>query len=83
MTDNLENIYELTPLQQGLLIETLSKPDSDAYTIQFILTLDATQLDLNAWQYAWQKVLDRHAILRSAFYWQDLDKPVQVVLQEV
>ena len=41
MQDNLENIYELTPLQQGLLIETLSKPDSDAYTIQFILTLDA------------------------------------------
>ena len=55
MSDNLENIYELTPLQQGLLIETLSKPDTDAYTIQFILTLDAAQLDVSAWQRAWLK----------------------------
>lgn len=83
MQDNLENIYELTPLQQGLLIETLSKPDTDAYTIQFILTLDASQLNVAAWQRAWQTVLDRHAVLRSAFYWQDLDKPVQVVLRDV
>ena len=83
MSDNLENIYELTPLQQGLLIETLSKPDTDAYIIQFILTLDAALLDVSAWQRAWQAVLDRHAVLRSAFYWQDLDKPVQVVLRDV
>lgn len=83
MQDNLENIYELTPLQQGLLIETLSKPDTDAYTIQFILTLDAAQLNGAAWQRAWQAVLGRHAVLRSAFYWQDLDKPVQVVLRDV
>ena len=53
MQDNLENIYELTPLQQGLLIETLSKPDSDAYTIQFILTLDAAKLDEAAFRKAW------------------------------
>lgn len=83
MQDNLENIYELTPLQQGLLIETLSKPDKDAYIIQFILTLDATKLDETALYQAWQKVMQRHAVLRSAFYWQDLDKPVQVVLRAV
>lgn len=83
MQDNLENIYELTPLQQGLLIETLSKPGSDAYTIQFILTLDAAKLDEAAFRQAWQTVLGRHAVLRSAFYWQDLDKPVQVALLDV
>lgn len=83
MQDNVENIYELTPLQQGLLVETLTKPASDAYIIQFVLNLETACLDVLALKRAWQRVLNRHAMLRSEFYWEDMEKPVQVVLRTV
>lgn len=79
---NIEDIYELSPLQQGMLFHTLLVPNSGVYFEQFCYTLQ-TQLDVSAFNKAWQRVLDRHPILRTSFYWENLDKPYQVVYRQV
>ncbi|KAB8315454.1 non-ribosomal peptide synthetase [Tolypothrix campylonemoides VB511288] len=79
---NIEDIYELSPLQQGMLFHTLVVPHSGVYFEQFCYALQ-TQLDVPAFKKAWQRVLDRHPILRTSFYWENLDKPYQVVYKEV
>jgi amino acid adenylation domain-containing protein len=79
--ENLEDIYELSPMQQGLLFHTLYAPESGMYFEQYSWTV---QGDFNAlaFKQAWQQVIDRHPILRTAFFWQDLEKPYQVVYRQ-
>ncbi|MEH2072610.1 MAG: MupA/Atu3671 family FMN-dependent luciferase-like monooxygenase [Nostoc sp.] len=79
---NIEDIYELSPLQQGMLFHTLVAPDSGVYFEQFCYSLK-TQIDVPAFEKAWQRVLNRHPILRTSFYWENLDKPYQVVYRQV
>lgn len=80
--DNLEDIYELSPLQQGLLFHTIYAPQSGVYFEQFSWTLKG-DLNATALRQAWQRVVDRHSILRTAFYWQELEKPYQVVYGQI
>jgi amino acid adenylation domain-containing protein/non-ribosomal peptide synthase protein (TIGR01720 family)/FkbM family methyltransferase len=74
----VEDIYPLVPLQQGMLFHTLYAPESGAYFKQIIFTLRG-DLDIPAFQRAWQHLADRHASLRTAFVWEGLATPVQVV----
>ena len=80
--ENIEDIYELSPMQHGLLFHTLAAPNSGVYFEQLSCTLQGN-LDIAAFKRAWQKVVERHPILRTAFYWQDLDRPYQVVYRQV
>jgi hypothetical protein len=76
---NIEDIYELSPMQQGLLFHTLLAPHTAEYFEQISCTLGGDALDVPAWKRAWQEVVNRHPVLRTAFYWEELEKPVQVV----
>ncbi|MBD2494910.1 non-ribosomal peptide synthetase [Nostoc sp. FACHB-280] len=80
--NNIEDIYELSPMQQGMLFHKLAAPDSVVYFEQNYFTLQ-TPINIPAFQKAWQRVVDRHPILRTAFYWENLDKPYQVVYKQV
>ena len=75
--ENIEAVYELSPLQQGILLHTLAEPQSGMYVQQFSWTIRGV-LDVPALERAWQLVVHRHAILRTSFHWEGLDKPVQV-----
>src|SRR5262245_52237690 len=75
---NIEDVYELSPLQQGMLFHTLRNPDSSMYFHQVVYTLQGS-LDLHAFQQAWRKTVERHATLRTSFHWENLEKPLQVV----
>ncbi len=79
---NVEDIYPLSPLQQGMLFHTLLTPDSGVYVNQCSCTLHG-ELDQELFRQTWQKVIERHPILRTAFLWEGLDEPVQVVRQQV
>ena len=76
--DLIEDIYPLSPLQQGILFHTLYAPRSGMYFQQWDCTLRGT-VDLQAWQRAWQEVVTRHPVLRSAYVWERGDEPFQVV----
>ena len=74
----VQDIYELSPMQQGMLFHTLYAPESGVYFEQRNCLL-AGPLDVAAFKRAWQTVVERHAVLRTAFYWDEADKPLQVV----
>ncbi len=78
---SLEDVYELSPMQQGMLFHTLYDPASDVYFEQCVVTIRGG-LDYARFAQAWQRVAARHAILRTSFHWDDLEKPVQVVHRE-
>src|SRR4051812_37828270 len=80
--DNLEDIYELSPTQQGMLFHTLYAPASGVYFEQVHCTLHGN-LNTSAFQNAWQQVVNQHPVLRTIFYWEDLETPMQIILQQV
>jgi len=75
---NVEDLYPLTPLQQGLLFHTLQAPDGGLYLERLSCVLRG-ELDTAAFRQAWSTVLERHPILRTAFFWDDLEEPLQIV----
>jgi len=79
---NVEDIYELSPIQQGLLFHSLYAPDSGVYVQQTHWLLRG-KINLKAFEQAWQQAVDRHSVLRTSFFWEDLDKSLQVVRQSV
>ena len=69
-------------MQQGMLFHTLYAPDSEVYREQTSCSLKGN-LNVSAFQQAWGQVVQRHPILRTAFYWEELSEPLQVVQVEL
>lgn len=80
--NDVEALYPLSPMQQGMLFHTLYDPQSEVYFEQFNCDL-CGDLCTTAFKKGWQQVIDRHSILRTLFLWKDLEKPLQVVLPQV
>jgi surfactin family lipopeptide synthetase C len=80
--NNIEDIYSLSPMQQGMLFHTLYSPESEVYFEQLVCTLKG-QLNISFFQEAWQKVVAKHPVLRSSFHWEEIEKPLQMVSQKV
>lgn len=78
MTTGIEDIYELTPLQEGMLFHTLYAPESSVYNIQLDFSLEGS-LNQGALEQAWRALVERHAPLRTAFVWERVAKQFQVV----
>jgi non-ribosomal peptide synthase protein (TIGR01720 family) len=75
---NLEDAYPLSHMQQGMLFHNLYAPDSTTYFLQLGCTFNGS-LDIEAFTKAWQGVIARHPILRTAFAWEGLEQPLQIV----
>src|ERR1043166_8465104 len=79
---HIEDIYPLSPMQQGLLFHTLYAPEASEYFVQLTCTLQG-ELDSEAFKRVWQAVLDRHSITRTSFVWENLQQPLQIVHSEI
>ncbi|HEY0604352.1 MAG TPA: condensation domain-containing protein, partial [Herpetosiphonaceae bacterium] len=77
----VDDLYPLSPMQQGMLFHTLYETDAGMYITQFVCTIP--QIEVAAFQRAWQYVVDRHPILRTAFVWEGLPTPLQIVRRQV
>ncbi|MEH1798874.1 MAG: condensation domain-containing protein [Nostoc sp.] len=82
MKEDIQDIYPLSPIQHGMLFHGLHTPEMGLYHSQFVYTFSGN-LNVAAFKYAWQQVATRHTILRTSFYWEELDKPLQVVHRQV
>jgi thioesterase domain-containing protein len=74
---NVEDIYELSPLQRALLTRLLSGQGPTGHVRQAIYRLGPMNESF-FWK-AWAKVSERHPVLRTSFHWEGLKAPVQVV----
>ncbi|MFD1623312.1 amino acid adenylation domain-containing protein [Azospirillum griseum] len=73
-----EDAYPLSSLQQGLLFHSLLDPASGSYVNQLVIEADGP-FDPDAWVGAWRDAVAAHPILRTAFLWDGLDRPLQRV----
>ncbi len=78
----INDIYPLSQTQKEMLFYTLDTPTSGAYIVQSDFILEGS-LNHSAFRRAWQHLIDRHAVLRTAFVWESLETPLQLVHSQV
>ena len=77
---NVQDIYPLAPLQEGILFHHLMSTQGDAYLTPFLLSFDRRGR-LELFLDALKEIIARHDILRTAIVWENIHEPVQVVLK--
>jgi amino acid adenylation domain-containing protein/thioester reductase-like protein/non-ribosomal peptide synthase protein (TIGR01720 family) len=81
-TANIQDIYPLAPLQEGILFHHLLESQGDPYVKRTQIVFENRRY-LDNFIAALKTVIERHDILRSALHWQGLPQPVQVVQRRV
>ena len=79
---NVEDVYPLSPMQEVMLLHAVSAPRDDVLFNQFCYEIHG-QLDPSRLRSAIQQVIARHPIARTAFVWENLKQPLQVVRRVV
>ncbi|MDP8242500.1 MAG: amino acid adenylation domain-containing protein [Candidatus Hinthialibacter antarcticus] len=77
----IADVYPLSPMQQGLLFQSLYQPESQAYFLQMSFRLNGG-LSVEAFRQAWFELCQRHAIFRTAFVYDGVASPLQIVLKQ-
>ncbi|KAF9992046.1 hypothetical protein BGZ79_003596, partial [Entomortierella chlamydospora] len=78
--NNIQDIYALSPLQDGILFHHMMATIGDPYLIAIRMSFDSKDI-LDRYLDAVQNVVDRHDILRTSVMWENLSIPTQVVLR--
>jgi amino acid adenylation domain-containing protein/non-ribosomal peptide synthase protein (TIGR01720 family) len=74
----VEDLYPLSPLQEGMLFHARYGGGAQAYQAQVAQRLEGT-LDVEVLRRAWAEVVSRHAILRTSFVWEGVPRALQRV----
>ncbi|AXO89060.1 amino acid adenylation domain-containing protein [Pseudomonas parafulva] len=75
---DIEDVYPLTPMQEGLLLHTLLEPGTGIYYMQDRYRINS-ELDPARFAQAWQAVVARHEALRASFSWNAGEAMLQII----
>ncbi|BBN81241.1 hypothetical protein PA25_12260 [Pseudoalteromonas sp. A25] len=78
---NIQDIYPLGPLQEGILFHHMVDASKDPYVLPALFKVRSKE-KLDLFIDALQYVIGRHDVLRTAIFWENLSRPVQVVYRE-
>ena len=78
----IDDLYNMTATQEGLLFHTQLEPWRGLYAEQRVWTFSGP-LEADLVEQAWRDVINASPILRTAFVWRRVRQPLQVVLPEV
>ncbi|MGY4689620.1 amino acid adenylation domain-containing protein [Salibacterium sp. K-3] len=73
-----EDIYPMTPAQEGMLFHTMMHPESGVYVEQISFEIIGN-LDVDAFEKAWQHVISQNDILRASYLWKGFSRPFHVI----
>lgn len=79
---NLDDLYELTLLQEDVLQRYINSPGEGLFHENLLFRFEG-KIDISIFKLSWEKVIARHPILRTSFHYKELNKPIQVVHREV
>jgi len=78
----IEAIYPLSPMQEGMLFHTLMNPGTGIYLMQNRYYVEG-DVDAAVFRRAWEQVIERHSILRTSFAWKSQKRPLQAVHKQI
>jgi iturin family lipopeptide synthetase C len=78
---DIENIYSLSPTQEGMLFHSVLKSDSEIYFEQKTLSLKG-DVDVYAVEKSMNDLISRYDIFRTMFVHKGYARPLQIVLKE-
>ena len=76
----IEDLYPLSPMQQGMLFHSLYEQGEGHYINQ--MRVDVHGLDVARFEQAWRDALGRHDVLRASFV-STFEQPLQVIRKHV
>ena len=79
--NNLQDMYSLSHMQEGMLFHKLYHQDSVAYFEQFSFTITG-DLMIGLFEDTWNMLMKRYDILRTVFAYKGIPNPLQIVLKE-
>ncbi|MGE8360383.1 non-ribosomal peptide synthase/polyketide synthase [Pseudomonas sp.] len=79
---HIEDVYPLSPLQQGMLFQSLLHQESGVYLMQDRYRIGGP-LAVEPFLEAWRRVVAAHPALRTSFLWKTQKQPLQVVHRSV
>ena len=74
----IEDVFALTPMQEGMLLHTLLEPGTGLYYMQDRYRINS-ELDPQRFAEAWHAVIARHEALRASFCWNVGEDMLQVI----
>ncbi len=77
---DIEDIYPLSPLQQGVLFHAVLDPEAGDYVVQLSAALSPL-IAPHVFRSAWQMMVDRCVLLRTLFVTDAPEGPLQVVVR--
>ena len=80
--ENTQDIYPLSPTQEGMLFHSLYDEETPVYFEQLGFTINGP-LNIEAFQSAWMQVIDNTPVFRTVFKWSKVKKPLQIVLKSL
>ena len=78
----IEDSYPLSPMQHGMLFDSLYSPRSGVNIVQIICSLPE-EVDIPVFKEAWKRIIRHHPVLRTSFHVECLEEPVQRVHKQV
>ncbi|MGG4404333.1 amino acid adenylation domain-containing protein, partial [Paenibacillus amylolyticus] len=76
--DDIQDVFDLLPLQEGILYHDLKSSSSEYFT-QYIYQVNQ-QINMNWMRCAFQCLLKKHDVLRTAMVYEGLKHPKQIIL---
>ncbi|NHN25923.1 amino acid adenylation domain-containing protein [Flavobacterium jejuense] len=78
---NVQDIFELSMIQKGMLFHYLNDENSNIYNAQLRFNVEGI-LDIDILKEALGIVQSNNEVLRSVFKWKEVSKPLQIILHE-
>ncbi|WP_037297474.1 condensation domain-containing protein, partial [Ruminococcus flavefaciens] len=79
--NKIENIYSLTPLQEGMLFHSLYDLQSSSYVLQNVSKVDK-KITFSIIEDALKLLSKKYQVLRTLFFYDKIEVPQQIVLKE-